>query len=68
MSDKLVEDFSFTSLDLTSALKLGGEDGDRNYLMGASQFNTGLKARVYAIPENYFDVVQTQYYVPKSVQ
>ena len=27
-----------------------------------------MKARVYAIPENYFEVVETQYYVPKAVQ
>ena len=36
MSDNLVDDFAFTSLDLMDALLLGGKDGHRNYLMGAS--------------------------------
>ena len=63
-----MEDFAFTSLDLSSALKLGDKSGYRNYIMGASQFNTKLKARVYAVPPNYFDVVQSEYYVPKKVQ
>ena len=35
-SGKLVEDFAFSSLDLRSALALGGKDGQRTYLMGAS--------------------------------
>lgn len=27
-----------------------------------------MKVRVYGVPENYFDVVNEDYYVPKSLQ
>lgn len=58
---------------LDQAKLLASTDGYVVYLMGPSQYGIdsstkGIQASVFAVPENYFDVVKNQYYVPGKVQ
>ena len=48
--------------------KFSSEFASTNILSGASQFYSEItpNVRVYGVPENYFDVVNTDYYVPKE--
>ena len=42
--------------------------GTETQLMGPSQYKPNLDAQVYAVPKNYFNVVKSEYYVPKEYQ
>ena len=68
--DRVVDDFVFGSLDLESALNLGSPYGTTILLKPPAQhinekFPDTLA--LYAIPENYFEVVNEDFYVPNEL-
>lgn len=68
--DRPVEDFVFVSLDMKSALELGDPAGSASYLRPPSRHSSNeypFEARLYAVPENYFDVVDNSFYVPNEL-
>ena len=63
-----LDGYSFTSIPLDEALKLGDKAGSETMFMGPSQISSIFKVAVHSVPENWFDVVDTSYYVAKDEQ
>lgn len=63
----LVEDFAFMSISYQDSLKIGGKKDDTLF-MGPSQLDQLFKVAAYAVPQNFFDVVYSDYYVQDEAQ
>ena len=57
-------------MDLESTIQIGREREDFTNIYDASQFAPTyyIWTKLYGLPRNYFDVVQSEYYVEKEVQ
>ena len=65
----MVEGYAYSTVDLNYALKLASDwSSFYIHIYDASNFAPTyyVNTRLYGLPQNYFDVVKSEYYVPKE--
>ena len=68
--EHLIVDYAYSSRDWETSIALGSGYYDYSGIYDASQFAPTyyVWTKLYGLPRNYFDVVQSEYYVEKEAQ